>query len=160
MTEANLRPSWLSSCNIYCLHKSAEVCTQFQEKKQLYILLCLVQSTSVTVQWGMYTIWWKASCTLISVAKEAWYCLYLLQSSMGYGCNSRQKKLCTLVAWYGLQTLSQTSERMLNPAFIDYGVQQGLYTILGKSSYTLIRFTKHAFVILCTIPGKTGYTLT
>ena len=70
-----------------------------------------------------------------------------------------EKQLCTLVAWYGLQTLCQTSERMLNPAFIDYRVQQGLYTILGKSSYTVIRFTKHAFVILCTIPGKNSYTL-
>ena len=70
-----------------------------------------------------------------------------------------EKQLRTFVAWYGLQTLCQTSERTLNPAFIDYRVQRGLYTILGKSSYTVIRFTKHAFAILCTIPGKNSYTL-
>jgi len=64
MTEANLRPSWPSyqshmhSMLLYCLHKSGEVCTYF------HILLCLVQFTSVTVQRGIYTIWWKASCTL------------------------------------------------------------------------------------------------
>ena len=37
------------------------------------------------------------------------------------------------------------------PSIIGYRVQQGLYTILGKTSYTL---TKHAFAILYTILGK------
>ena len=60
---------------------------------------------------------------------------------------------------YGLQTLCQTSERMLDPASIGYyRVQLGLYTILGKNSYTLISLTKHAFAILYTILRKT-YTL-
>ena len=58
---------------------------------------------------------------------------------------------------YVLQTLRQTSERMLDTAFIGYGVQRGLYTIVGKNSYTLIRLTKHAFTILYTILGKTSY---
>ena len=48
-----------------------------------------------------------------------------------------EKQLCTLVAQYGLQTLHQTSERMLDTAFIGYGVERGLYTILGKTSYTI-----------------------
>ena len=43
---------------------------------------------------------------------------------------------------YALQTLRQTSERMLDTAFIGYGVQRGLYTIVGKNSSTLIRLTK------------------
>ena len=47
-------------------------------------------------------------------------------------------------------------------AFISYRVQLGLYTvsILGNTSYTLIRLGKHAFRILCTILGNTSYTLT
>ena len=36
-----------------------------------------------------------------SVAKDVWYYLYRLQSSMGYACNSRES---TLVAEYGLRT--------------------------------------------------------
>jgi len=46
---------------------------------------------------------------------------------------------------------------MLDTAFIGYRVQRGLYTILGKNSYT--RLTKHAFAILYTILGETSYTL-
>ena len=53
---------------------------------------------------------------------------------------------------------SQTSERMLDPAFIRYIVQRGLYTILGKTSYTLIWRTKHAFTILYTILSDELYT--
>jgi len=93
MTEANLRPSWASyqSHNTYCLHKSCPVCIQFQEGKKAihFILLRLVQPTSVT---GMLTIWWKSSCTLTSAAKDAWYCLYRLQSLTDYARNSRKKK--------------------------------------------------------------------
>ena len=58
----------------------------------------------------------------------------------------------------GLQTLLQTSERMFDPAFMGSRVQPGVYTILGKTSCTLIRLTKHAFTILYT--EKTAYTLT
>jgi len=38
MTEAILRPSWPSyqSHNMYCLHKSGGVCTQFQGKTNRY----------------------------------------------------------------------------------------------------------------------------
>jgi len=43
---------------------------------------------------------------------------------------------------------------MLDHAFISYRVEQGLYIILGESSYTLIRLTKHAFAILYTILSK------
>jgi len=40
---------------MYFLHKSGEVCTQFQEKTAIhFILLYLVQPTSVTVQQGTY----------------------------------------------------------------------------------------------------------
>ena len=46
-----------------------------------------------------------------------------------------EKQLCTLVAYYGLQTLPQTSEKMIVSAFISYRVQPDLYTILGKTSY-------------------------
>ena len=52
MTEANLQllwPSYYQLHNMYCLHKSGEVCTQFQERTAIH-LLHLVQSTSVTVQ--------------------------------------------------------------------------------------------------------------
>ena len=45
-----------------------------------------------------------------------------------------EKQLCTLVAYYGLQTLRQTSEKMLVSAFIGYRVQRDLYTILGETS--------------------------
>ena len=55
---------------------------------------------------------------------------------------------------------SNNSERMLDPAFIGCKVQQGLYTILGKASYTLMRLTKHIFTILYTIQRKISYTLT
>ena len=48
---------------------------------------------------------------------------------------------------------------MPHAAFISYRsrVQRGLYTILGKTSYTLIRLEKHTFTILDTILGKTSY---
>jgi len=46
---------------------------------------------------------------------------------------------------------TSTSERMLDTPFISYRVQRGLYTILGKTSYSLIRLAKHAFAILYTI---------
>ena len=36
MTEANLRPSSYQSHNMYYLHKSGEVCTQFQEKTAIH----------------------------------------------------------------------------------------------------------------------------
>ena len=39
-------------------------------------------------------------------------------------------------------------------AFIGYGVQRSLYTIPGKTSYILVRLTKHVFSILYTILGK------
>ena len=63
----------------------------------------------------------------------------------------------TLIKWNNpFQTLRQTSERMLDPVFIGYKVQRRLYTILGKTSYTLRRLTKHVFAILYTILGKTS----
>ena len=76
-----------------------------------------------------------------------------------------ENTLCILVAQYGLQTLRQTSEGMLNSycLLVGYRVQQGLYTIL---SCTLIRVANHAFafpciMILLTINSrKTSYTVT
>jgi len=63
MTEANLRPSWPpTSCTTCIIFGVRSV--HNSRKNQLYILLHLVQSALVTVQRGMYTIWWKASCTL------------------------------------------------------------------------------------------------
>jgi len=50
---------------MYCLHKSGKVCKQFQEKTAIhFILLGLVQPASGHSSMRMYTIWWKASCTL------------------------------------------------------------------------------------------------
>ena len=48
---------------------------------------------------------------------------------------------------------------ILGTAFIGYRVQRGLYTILVKTSYALIRLAiaKHAFAILYTILGKISY---
>ena len=48
---------------------------------------------------------------------------------------------------------------LFDTAFKGYRVQRGLYTILGKTSYTLIRLTNHPFLILYTIQ-KTSYTVT
>jgi len=94
MTGANLRPLWLlTSCNtciVFINWALGEICTQFQEKKTPIHFATLGAIYIGLVQRGMYTIWWKASCTLTSVAKDAWYCLYRLQSSMGYVRNSRK----------------------------------------------------------------------
>ena len=86
MTKANLQRLWPSyqSHNIYCLHKSGEVCTQFQEK----FLSCY----GCNLHWPQLNeaCTQFASYTLTLVAKDTWYCLYQLQSSIGYAPNSRK----------------------------------------------------------------------
>ena len=152
MTEANLWPLWPSyqSLIMYCFHKLGEVCTQFKEKNSYKFYLATLGATyMVTVQWRMYTIWWKSSCTLTSVAKDAWYCLYRLQSLTGYPSNSRKNNYAF---WY----LSMDSKPyvklaegcLILPSSLNYRVQRGLYKIPGKTSYTLITLVKHALLIL------------
>jgi len=82
------------------------------------------------------------------------------------------KQLCTSAAQYRLQTLLQTSKRILDTAFISYKVQgytltklakhgfPTLHTILGKTSCILTKLAKHGFPTLHTILGKTSYTFT
>ena len=50
MTEGNLWPSWPSyqSHNIYCLHKSGEVCTQFKEKNRYTLYLATLGATYIS----------------------------------------------------------------------------------------------------------------
>ena len=38
---------------------------------------------------------------------------------------------------------TSNQQKVLDPAFFGYRVQRSLYTILGKTSYTLIRLMKH-----------------
>jgi len=94
MTETSLQPSWPSSQfhNMYCLLRLGGcLCTIPGKTAIHFILLQLVQPTLVTVQRAMYTIWWKANCTVSLVAKDAWYCLYWLQSlTKQYARNSKK----------------------------------------------------------------------
>ena len=148
---------------MHCLHKLGEVCTQFQEKIAIhFILLHLVHPTSVTVQQSKYTIWWKSICTLTSVAKDAWYCLYRLQSLTGYARNSRKNNYALRhLVWTPNPMSKLALKRMLDTAFIGFGVRRGLYKVLGKKQpYTYIRLVKCALMILYTILGKPSYTLT
>ena len=66
------------------------------------------------------------------------------------GMQFEGKQLCTSAAQYRLQTLLQTSKRILDTAFISYKVQ----------GYILTKLAKHGFPTLHTILGKTSYTLT
>ena len=83
---------------MYCPHKSGEVCTQFQ----LYILLRLVQSTSVTVQRANL----MKSQLYTYLGSEGLVVLPLSVTEFEGLCTQfEEKQLCTLVAQYGLQTL-------------------------------------------------------
>ena len=102
-----------------------EACTQFDEKPVVHLVGLSNEGRSVT------------------------YCLYWLQSSAGYARNSRKNN-------YGLWWHSMDSKPYVKLAkgCLTLPSQRGLYTILGKTSYTLVRLTKHTFVILYTILGK------
>ena len=88
------------------------------------------------------------------------------------GMQFEGKQLCTSAAQYRLQTLLQTSKRILDTAFISYKVQgytltklakhgfPTLHTILGNTSCILTKLAKHGFQTLHTILGKTSYTFT
>ena len=88
------------------------------------------------------------------------------------GMQFEGKQLCTSAAQYRLQTLLQTSKRILDTAFISYKVQgytltklakhgfPTLHTILGNTSCILTKLAKHGFQTLHTILGKTSCILT
>ena len=123
---------------MHCLHKSDEVCTQFHEKNSHTFYLAMLGATyichsSMRQAHNLMKI-------LTSVAKDAWYCLYRLQSLTSYAHNLRKTN-------YALRHLSMNSKpyvklalkRMLDTAFISYGVRRGLYKVLWKNQpYTNI----------------------
>ena len=154
MTEANLRLSW-TSYQLHNMYKSGKFCTQFPEN---FILLRLVKPTSVTVQQDMYTTWWKARCTLILVAKDAWYCLHLLHRSLtDYARNLWKSKyaLCMDSKPYikpskGCLILPSLVTEFNETRLCD-SVHNGRKT---SKAYTLIILVKHAFTILYTMLGK------
>ena len=101
---------------MYCLHKSGEVCTQFQ----LYILLHLVQSTSVTVQRG-------------NLMKSQ---LYTYLCSESYACNSRKTTM-----HFGSLVWTQTSERMLDTAFSLHWLQSSTRSVHNSRKNHLVLYT-------------------
>ena len=127
MTEANLRPSWPSyQLHMYCLHKSDKVCTQFQKKTTIDFATLgrtYIGHSSTRLIHNL-----MKSCALTSVVKDAWYCLYRLQSSMGYARNSRKTTMHFGSLVWNPNPMCQTSESMLDPAFIGYRVQREVCT--------------------------------
>ena len=121
------------------------------------------------VSWSFYLRWsnyldneWSQPPNFVAFLQshEQVYCLH------SWVHNSRKKQLYTYLAtlgatfiglrvWQGIGTqfeekpaaLLPWQRRTLGTAFISYRVQHGLYTILGKTSHTLIRLAK---ACLCT----------
>ena len=58
-----------------------------------------MQPTSFTVQQGMYTIWWKASCTLASEWNIPWYVLPLLVVEFYKVCTQEQLHTLGTLVW-------------------------------------------------------------
>jgi len=91
MSEANLRPSWpfYQLHNMYCLHKSDEVCTQIQEKTAIHFATLGAIYIGHTSMRHVHNLMKSQLYTYLS-SEGAWYCLYWLQSSVGYARNSRK----------------------------------------------------------------------
>ena len=123
---------------MYCLHKLGEVCTQFQEKNSY--TFCYAWCNLHRSQFNKVCTQFNEKPVLHLPRKQRTLGTAFIGCRVRWAMQAIQGKTTMhLVALYGLQTLCQTSERMLDPASIGYRVQLGLYTILGKTSYTPIK---------------------
>ena len=125
-----------------CLHKLGEVCTQFQEKNShtFCYAWCLVLGPIYILHSSRHVHNLMKSQLYANLSSKGCLVLPLLVTEFkGLCMQFDEKQLCTLVAY------SMDSKPYIKPVkgclILPSLVQLGLYTILGKASYTLIRLT-------------------
>ena len=99
MSEANLQPSWpfYQLHNMYCLHKSSEVCTQFQEKIAIHFATLGAIYIGHTSMRHVHNLMKSQLYTYLS--SEEGLVLPLSVAEFGGLCTQfKDKQLCTLVA--------------------------------------------------------------
>ena len=142
MTEANLRP-WppYQLHNMYHLHKSGEVCTQFQKKSSYafgytWCNLHWSQLNKVCAQFDVIPV------VHLPLQRRMLGTGFIGQSSTGCARNLRKNNYALGQLCMYSKPYVKLAKGMLDSAYIGYEVQRGLYTILGKNSYTLTQLAR------------------
>ena len=140
MPEANLQPSWVPT--------SRTTCNAFYTLSIVSLSIMNLQITKKKAFINRARSAHKFRVKNKNKKKQ----LYILSC---YACSSTRHVHAirgkTTMHFGSLIWTLNPSERILDTTFIAYRVQRGLYTILGKTSHTFIKLTKHAFAILYTI---------